>query len=278
MSHFTVLIPAKDTSELEAKLLPYHEYECTGIEQYLQFVPYEDFEKEYEQEANGRSREEFAEDYYGSHAFFRDGVLGRMTNPSAKWDWWGIGGRWTGTLHLKAPSYKVGAGSGTPGLMTSPNRDPFRADYAQVKDVDFEGMRKEATENALKNWKVWADVISLVIAPDNYLATEDKRAVWDSIRQSIFEGESGHMKDAYHDAIFFEPLGDTAESHAGVVANRARTYAFIDLDGKWNQRGQMGWFGFDDPERGTPDYDKAWWDFVSSLEPNQMIYIVDCHI
>jgi len=38
MSHFTVLVSAKDDEELEQKLLPFHEYECTGIEQYLEFI------------------------------------------------------------------------------------------------------------------------------------------------------------------------------------------------------------------------------------------------
>ena len=68
------------------------------------------------------------------------------------------------------------------------------------------------------------------------------------------------------------------EEYAAMFDREAITYAFIDTEGKWNQRGEMGWFGVDDKEKGTPDYDAAFWKFVESLAPEQRIYIVDCHI
>ena len=37
MSHFSVLVPADSYGELEDLLMPYHEYECTGIEEYLEW-------------------------------------------------------------------------------------------------------------------------------------------------------------------------------------------------------------------------------------------------
>ena len=59
---------------------------------------------------------------------------------------------------------------------------------------------------------------------------------------------------------------------------KAHTYAFIDLQGNWQQRGKMGWFGMDDKEKGTPDYDSAWWGFVRSIPINLIVYVIDCHI
>ena len=93
MSYFTVLVSAKDNDELEQKLLPYHEYECTGIEKYLQFVikvPREDIplkaaelrEKYYQDE--NLADLEILERWYGGE--LRSEGWGRVTNPNAKWD------------------------------------------------------------------------------------------------------------------------------------------------------------------------------------------------
>ena len=38
MSHFTVLVNVPEGEELDAVMLPYHEYECTGIEEYTELV------------------------------------------------------------------------------------------------------------------------------------------------------------------------------------------------------------------------------------------------
>jgi hypothetical protein len=107
MSHFTVLVPAKDEEELEAKLLPYHEYECTGIEEYLEFIPadMEELQARYEEHGNGEDFEAFVEGWSGDTKN-ENGVYGRMTNPNAKWDWWTIGGRWTGALAVDYDPYE----------------------------------------------------------------------------------------------------------------------------------------------------------------------------
>lgn len=52
----------------------------------------------------------------------QDGDWGYFHNPDAKWDWYIVGGRWSGFLILK---------------------DGCRANEALVKDVDWEAMRKE---------------------------------------------------------------------------------------------------------------------------------------
>jgi hypothetical protein len=205
MSHFTVLVPAVNEEELEAMLLPYHEYECTGIKEYTKFVPADMVELQADHKKYGKneSLEEFAEDWagYKKNSY---GVYGRITNPNSKWDWWLVGGRWTGMLQLKSLAAREHAGDGKPGLMTEVNTNVLHADYARVGDVDWEGMEEDKTE--------------------------------------------------------------------------AATYAFIDRVGKWNQRGEMGWWACDDPSKGTPSYDKVFWSFIDSLPDEQRIYIVDCHI
>lgn len=105
MSHFTVLVvtterPTDDV--LTATLLPFHEYECTGIEAYTQFVAYDQVElrADYEKYADeGDSFEVFLKGWYGDHVHQNAaGEWGRITNPNKKWDWWTVGGRWSGLL------------------------------------------------------------------------------------------------------------------------------------------------------------------------------------
>ena len=102
---------------------------------------------------------EWAADYYGIKAIKQgepignDHKYGRIvvddadnviqiidrTNPNAQWDWYEIGGRWTGTFKLKDEARGT---IGKPGLMT-PKAEKGFADSALKKDIDFDGMASE---------------------------------------------------------------------------------------------------------------------------------------
>lgn len=100
MSHFSVLVPAANDDELEALLLPFHEYESTGINLYTEFVAadMEKLHKEYDESDGSVDFEAFCKAYGLTKN--DAGVWGRKTNPNAKWDWWSIGGRFSGRLKL----------------------------------------------------------------------------------------------------------------------------------------------------------------------------------
>lgn len=134
MSHFTVLVvtPDEPTNDvLEAALLPFHEYECTGIESYLQFVPYADFESDYAAHGDGATRAQFARDWYGERCELRDGAWGRMTNPNKQWDWWRVGGRWSNLLLCRNGAF---------------------ADSARKDAIDFDGMTATRATDRIKRW------------------------------------------------------------------------------------------------------------------------------
>jgi hypothetical protein len=54
------------------------------------------------------------------------------------------------------------------------------------------------------------------------------------------------------------------------------TYAFIDCEGIWHQRAQVGWWGCDWDEQ--PEYEADWWKFVRGLDKEQRVYLLDAHI
>lgn len=69
---------------------------------------------------------------------------------------------------------------------------------------------------------------------------------------------------------------DTEDEHWARFSAEALTYAFVDLEGNWNSKGEMGWFGHSSGE--DDEYDEAFWRFVRSLPDGQRVYAVDCHI
>ena len=156
MSHFAVLVIGDN---VESQLQPYHEYECTGImDEHVKFVVtsktpeqlQEDFEKR--KESYG-TFEEYMREYHGY--ILENGVWGSYTNPNSKWDWWVVGGRWSGHLKLKEGSKGE---LGSPGVFGTP-AEPGYADVARKGDVDWEFMRNKGGNIAAQKWDIIHEAI-----------------------------------------------------------------------------------------------------------------------
>lgn len=110
MSHFSVMVVGED---VEKALAPYHEYECTGVkDEHVVWVDEHDqLVEDFEAQEEYKDLAKFAEYWRGKEsntdwqeakfAGVKDGRYGRWTNPNAKWDWWAVGGRWSGSLIKK---------------------------------------------------------------------------------------------------------------------------------------------------------------------------------
>lgn len=246
MSHFTVLVVAENEQELEARLLPYHEYECTGITEYTEFVPTDLSEAaEKLKENNERWAESehpewvydtldaFIPGYYGSEKN-SEGVWGRVTNPNAKWDWWVVGGRWSGLLQLK---------------------NGKTANICKIGEIDTEAMVRKNIEAARKQHRAWKNKPEV---PDSgYL-----------IDNGIFflDKDEAFDLETMTEEAYVEKEGKLT----------ALTYALLDAEGRWNARGEMGWWGMDSNK--DFDYDVKFWEYLNSLDPDTNVYVVDCHI
>lgn len=136
MSHFSVLVFTKELPTqdlLERTLLPWHQYECTGYNDYIQFVPAEETEQflrvEYEENKNYGSFKKFLWECYEYEIV--DGIIGCHTNPNAKWDWWMVGGRWRNSLI---------------------NLDGFVEDYCKISDLNMPAMQAMKKEERERYW------------------------------------------------------------------------------------------------------------------------------
>lgn len=105
MSHFTVLVIG---DEAEEQLAPFQENNMGDTpEEYLKFESRQkEMEEEYaEEDAETKAKyptlELYATEYHGYEKDEATGEYGYITNPNAKWDWYELGGRWTGFFKLK---------------------------------------------------------------------------------------------------------------------------------------------------------------------------------
>jgi len=276
----------------------------------------------------------------------REGRWYDRTNPNAKWDWWQVGGRWTGML---VPDY-------------DPNKDPdniqtcelcggrgLRYELVKLKNEEakFEALKNELItlqkENDSTNprylevvremrdilkcngcdgkgkrvkwptgWKPipgdqsrWGDVpIEALrdLAERKELETYDKvHAVlngrelpsWKAMTEKYPNGEEARkawwehpvikdLKAALDDNIWIL-MGSELEKYQVdrlIFALKARANAAIPFaivkDGKWYEKGSMGWFACVADEKG--DWAEEAAKLFDSLSPDNWVSVVDMHI
>lgn len=221
---------------------------------------------------------------------------GYWHNPNAEWDWYSVGGRWTGTLRLKVEYIGLGE-SGEPGLDTPANDNPLFADVAQVGQVDWKYIRDDYLEKDMRQWNDYQEARKqaseaqideipqgVINRANEIFGDTGKRGEYWRGRFPTLEAMTRNMytdylmreKGYFLDGDDTEKLELSEAEYRAAKEDRAITWAFIDLEGKWNEKADMGWWGMHGEEK--PDYDKAFWKFIYSLPPEQNIYVVDCHI
>jgi hypothetical protein len=161
--HFLVIVVGEEPEE---QLEPFQENNFgTCREEYLEFHDEEDSLREHYQtgifdypDAKDPDRgkplrevfptfEDYADEYHGPRDE-KTGRYGEWFNPNSQYDWYQLGGRFTGHLILKP---------GRPGLLGSPGprtapAGPGRADQARKGDIDFAAMSRERYARFLTAW------------------------------------------------------------------------------------------------------------------------------
>lgn len=277
MSHFPVLVIGRNVAE---QLQPYHEYECTGInDQYVQDVDIT--EKVLELIKNGKTLLEALAEYgleermvvsetevdrQGEHkwgyAIVVDGILHKAvdrTNPNAKWDWWTSGGRWTG-FFLCA--------------------DGNRCNQTYKQHWDLEGQRQAKAVEAGDYYDFIHRVAGHPIP--SWRETREKHGTNIEVAREEYRSNPAIQniqknRDIYP-LIDLEPFRDTRESYvAAEVAKVGVPYALVK-DGQWHQKGEMGWWGTSTEEVTQEDWNKQVHELLASLSDDTELYIIDCHI
>jgi hypothetical protein len=170
-------------------------------------------------------------------------------NPNSKWDWYQLGGRWTGYFKLKV---KAKGKKGKPGIMTESSKEGY-ADSCRKGDIDFEGMLVESKEEMIKNFKQ---------RYKDYRAGKVNKALLEYSGIKFVKGD-------------IEPLESYLERNAGSIKDILCTYALVK-EGKWYEKGKMGWFGMSSNEKDT--WEDEFMKMFNALPDDEIVSVYDCHI
>jgi len=328
MSHFSVLLVTDEypTEEIISKYMqPFHEYECTGIkDEYVIAVDVTDEAKSiFERNKNNYSSfKEFVVSWYGEindkFVSFDDKTekVIKYTNPNNKWDWYQVGGRFTGKLGTYDPKtdpdnfttcmFCYGTGycvnengvnkrvadlnytcecNGSGKELKWPTKwKKIKNDIIQVKDLNLDSIKLKNIENRFA-------IIKEICAKHNISLSELEfglinykkvKAEWANMEEPRPRGKdfSNLLNDAgkkYYFADTWHELDLINNSLVEWAQSAPSLSSYaINLKGNWIEKGTMGWFGVSINE--NDDWDIIYSKFLDGLLPDEYLTIIDCHV
>lgn len=191
-------------------------------------------------------------------------LINKKVIGGSKWDWWVIGGRWDGFFNGE--------------------------NIVLATDTTISGKQEEARHDAEREYDEFEKVTEgLTFKP------------W-----SVFDKELGHhasedalsqAREEYHDQEWVKAANGVAgfiweppEVHFKVneggreafVRERAMQagvpYSFIDLEGNWCARGEMGWFGMSSDDKTQEDWSESYINYLHSVPEGTRVVSLDLHI
>jgi hypothetical protein len=206
-------------------------------------------------------------------------------NPDAKWDWWSVGGRWTGYFPYR-PEFAREVIHGQPGLGAD-KVAPLHCDGGPKRALNLDALR---AEKVIEATACYAEFHALIAGTPEAKSWASFRADLDAKRLTIEEARRQYHEQPavralegtdfrWHDDPIAE-FGVPESLYVGRQEARAVPgYATITTDGRWMAPGLMGWFGMSDH---TEDSQIGYWEaanaYIDSLSDDAFLVVVDCHI
>lgn len=230
-----------------------------------------------------------ARDYYGYDE--KGDKFVSVTNPNARWDWWQIGGRWTGYFKLLRGRRGL---TGDPGLMTDSPK-PGYADQCKKGDIDVEGMvqdeinKHRSDYDKLRNAGVhelprpqrWEDMLAKHGQGGNEPYDDAK---CDAARKEFYSQPAvKQITELLPDARFgldhYVDLAycDDAQFHQLCRESALTPFALV-RDSVWYERGKMGWFACVSNEKAAEQWNEEFQKLWDSLPDDTLVTCIDCHI
>lgn len=229
-----------------------------------------------------------------------DGGIFEMStyNPQSKWDWWEIGGRWTGFFKLREDRPTNGK-LGRPG--TFDNKPKHDADQARKGDVAIEWMRNNAAEKAGELWdRIDAVIRDLPVALgweqhyvgrvkmadeglDEYTIEQARKDYHDQPRVIALKEWNDALPDEEKVLGFFGPGVEEFQVTREEFVETARQevlcpFAYLK-DGEWHAPGKMGWFGNSSDDMHTRKWFREEFNAIlDELPEDTLLTLCDLHI
>jgi len=232
--------------------------------------------------------DEFCSQYHSSERDAEKGRHGYWRNPNAKWDWWVIGGRWSGHYPLKSTAPRR---LGEPGAFNNAPT-PDHGDIVRISDLDTDIIATQTRENAEKFYEEYVKLL----AGEKFDAFDGPRSRAMSlgllrVEQKPVEAGPGEVAMSWRDSVRADDKRADWTDVAKVIDretflrdytdcfNPILTYAALDEEG-WHAPGEMGWFGCssDTPEAYLQFKNEFVRRFIKTAAADDVLVCVDCHI
>jgi hypothetical protein len=225
------------------------------------------------------SFEKFMEDYVGSDS--RDAEHGRYGywhNPNSKWDWYQIGGRWSGFFQLKPDTNgKLGERS---LLDDRPDERAGKADQALKRDIDFDLLKHESRYEAIKTYDLFEEFVAKYPSFKGWSHFRDSMEIDEA--RAAYRNQSGYTElnnlFGFTMACMFDKLSIGREKYIKQQEASAFVTFAVIKDGKWYERGDMGWWGCVSDEKDKDVWNEEFMNLIESVPDDTLLSVVDCHI
>lgn len=199
----------------------------------------------------------------------KTGRYGYWENPNRQWDYWRIGGRWSGFFRLKA---------GTAGKEQ-------RASSALKDEIDFEHDRDEAARNAGERYDATVALLAAhgapVLNPEEF---QERYPEADYAAQPFIEAFIKHPLLGQF-AAWPKDMVEAVQAEGGREAYVANSrmevgapYAFL-MDGVWYSAGTCHWSASGPVTTSSQaGWAQGYYDMLDTLPGNTRLTLVDCHI
>lgn len=226
-----------------------------------------------------------------------DGIWKERTtyNPKSKWDWWQIGGRFSGNFitHLtkEGEAELSEENYGTPSWIANKvGVDSIKKGY-----IDFDAIRKEAEYEARKKYRnvasffeggeipkvefTWKDVLEQF--KDKTL--EERRNIYNSQENvKLWEDIVKWDRESPTPILNFSDNIDKYQIGEDEFVRQAGDASFVPFavvkNGEWHERGNMGWWAIVTNEKKADDWNAIVKKLLDETDDDELITIVDCHI
>lgn len=213
-----------------------------------------------------------------------DDKIIKITNPNGKWDWYQIGGRWSGKLISK----KQTVGIKIIGEKAWFNGDQTNGGFDSLlkRDIDIALMKEKATKEAIDlyqmkidagveniSWISWEDMskglgdTNIEIARKQYREQEAIKLI------NKFNSDTAINKGRC--IWYIDELNTTLDDLIKFYTdNTLPTYALI-YENNWYSKGDMNWWGVSTNE--NDNWEIEFTKLYDTIPNNYRITIVDCH-
>lgn len=203
---------------------------------------------------------------YGYVLLTADGDVYKVidrTNPNKEWDWWTVGGRWSGMLVPEGTERADGS-----------------SDVLKVRDIPITALREAAGAEAAKRWDRRTAIVAGRPIP-NFAELRGAHGV-QAARDLYWSDPVIKAFDAAGERFLeerdFAEIRGTREAAIERARQGALTPFAVVKDGQWHERGSMGWFAMVSDEKDPDVWEREFSALFDTLPPDTWVAVVDCHI